>query len=899
MTQSGSSSPIRCCLGFLRFTAFIVLLFAVRSTSAQSESEWTFIENSQLKVGVQRAAGGAIGWISEPDASTSIINSFDRGRLLQQSYYGRVDGSQWNGKPWRWNPVQGGEWRGAGGEVEVCERRESASGLPQLFVRSTPRNWGSGELLTDCLMEQTITLDSELIVVDFLFRYSGSQEHPEADQEIPALFVDPRYDTLVTYEGPEPWTSGALRRVRPGWPNESREMNESWAAYVDDQDSGLGLYVPAAKRLTCYRYGDGSSRDSCSYLAPLTRFAITPGFEWSYRVYVTLGTTDEIRSRFSAVSMASSEAQASSADPVDSKIAETDLPEGSEPPKFSGDADRMLEQYLATEFDAVVTSVEVKPTTVLIRGICPQVSGRAIVEWPMHLSVADAFSNERVEAGTDLFLDAIELVPDSLGRFELELPRFATNEEGVRDRIYSKWAIAQRSFGSSGAATSSSDTDDASFTAWSVVSHARAFDKVESRPSGEWPVLRSRKGLGAWGPGRPESDLDELGVGGVTVNLLLDTFIFTQPGAGRSPFVSQGREWYSNDAALSQLDDTLRRAAERGLLVSVIVLLRQRTQCMDPAWGEVVAHPAATGDGIFVMPNVESPEGVRAYVAALELLAERYSRPSGEHGRIHHWIMHNEVNSGWVWTNAGERSALSFTDLFYRSIRLTHAVIRQFDPHSQVFVSLDHHWTSRHNAQCYGAKQILEHLLDLSRAEGDFDWAVAHHPYPQDLFEPRTWRDQQAKISFQTEKITYNNIEVLVQWLDRPAAWYDGRSRRIHLTEQGLNSRSYDEQDLRNQAAGMAFVWHKLARLDTIEMFHYHNWIDNRHEGGLRIGLRRFPDDEQEPLGKKPIWFVFQALESDRESEATAFALDVIGISDWTSVELPARVPRDESAIVE
>lgn len=870
------------------------LLIAALMTAEANDVD--FIENEFLKLGVDRTAGGAVAWISQPSATSSVVNSFDRGRLLQQSYYGRVDGSQWNGKPWRWNPVQGGEWRGEGGEVLEFESRSTDAGLPQLFVRSRPRNWGGGELLEDCEMEQTITLDGPLALIEFRFRYRGTDEHPEADQEIPALFVDPKYSTLVTCEGESPWTGAALRSDVPGWPNESRKMTEHWAAYVDQAGSGLGIYVPAAERLTCYRFGDGKSRDSCSYLAPLTRFAIGPGFEWNYQVAVTLGSIDEIRSRFSELHAKCSTQESGSVQTKalaqTTQVAVEEYPTPSEPVAFTGTDDEKLTAYLRTRFDAAVTDVEVQSETIVVRGVSPQVSGRALVEWPMHLGVGQAFVGETADSASasNVFPDATELVVDETGRFTFALPRFATNEQGVvRDRIYSKWAIAQEA--------TRPESESGTSEYWIPVSHARAFDRVIARSESQWPALRSRKGLGAWGPGRPEEDLDELGVGGVTVNVLLDTFIFTEPGEGRTPFQSQGQQWYAHDAALLQLDQTLLAAAKRDLLVSVIVLVRQGDQCMDRAWGEAVAHPSATRDGIFVMPNVESEKGTRAYVAALELLAERYSRDSGEHGRIHHWIMHNEVNSGWVWTNAGSRSVLSFSDLFCRSLRITQSVIKQFDRRSQVFVSLDHHWTSRHNEQCYGAKQLLGSLLAISHAEGDFDWAVAHHPYPQDLFEPRTWRDQQATISFDTEKITYNNIEVLVQWLDRPAAWFNGRPRRIHLTEQGLNSRSYSERDLLNQAAGMAFVWHKLSRLDTIELFHYHNWVDNRHEGGLRIGLRRFPDDEQEPHGKKPIWFVYQALETEREAEATAFALEVIGIPDWSAVERPAQVPRDPSSI--
>jgi len=60
--------------------------------------------------------------------------------------------------------------------------------------------------------------------------------------------------------------------------------------------------------------------------------------------------------------------------------------------------------------------------------------------------------------------------------------------------------------------------------------------------------------------------------------------------------------------------------------------------------------------------------------------------------------------------------------------------------------------------------------------------------------------------------------------------------------------------------------------------------VDNRGEGGLRIGLRKFPDEPGDPLGKKPIWSVYEALGTPREADATAFAKPIIGIQDWSEV---------------
>jgi hypothetical protein len=80
-------------------------------------NDWLYLDNGQIRLGVKKTSGCAIGYFSAAASAKNLLNNFDRGRFVQQSYYGDPDGSFWAGKPWRWNPVQGGGWQGGGAKL--------------------------------------------------------------------------------------------------------------------------------------------------------------------------------------------------------------------------------------------------------------------------------------------------------------------------------------------------------------------------------------------------------------------------------------------------------------------------------------------------------------------------------------------------------------------------------------------------------------------------------------------------------------------------------------------------------------------------------------------------------------------------------------------------------------
>jgi Family of unknown function (DUF5722) len=515
-----------------------------------------------------------------------------------------------------------------------------------------------------------------------------------------------------------------------------------------------------------------------------------------------------------------------------------------------------LETYLAKSFPGKIDEIRVGKDSVTITGTAP--AGEIhLADVPMERLVNDP---ARFESLTPL--------PEkSVGKFTTTVPRIRQRGGADFDRLLCRWEIVRK-------------TDDGC----EPLSHGRYADEIACRSPDLPPVRpKSKKGLGGWTDDRFPSELNDLGISAVTVNLMVHSLVSLTPSLGCSPFQWQGKTYYSRDAEIERFDRIFTEAAKNDVMVSVILLIANPAKDKNPVVA-VLGHPDATEEGIFSMPNVTSSEGLALYGAIINFMAERWSRPDGKYGRVHHWIVHNEVDAGRVWTNAGEKADIVFMDLYQRSLRLTDLISRQYDPHMRPFISLTHHWAHAGEPSWYGSKRVTDLLVRFCQAEGDFPWAMAYHPYPQDLFNPRTWEDGQATFGFETAKITPKNLEVLDAYMKQPALLHRGKVRPVHLSENGFNSKDYTPKSLEDQAAGMALAWKKIAPLSSVECWHYHNWIDNRGEGGLKIGLRNFPDEPGDPAGKKPIWHLYHALGTEKEDELAAPYLKTIGIGSWDAV---------------
>ncbi len=485
--------------------------------------------------------------------------------------------------------------------------------------------------------------------------------------------------------------------------------------------------------------------------------------------------------------------------------------------------------YLRADHPNVITGVSIGAETIVVRGRAT-VAG-LLREVPPHVA-SHGKSEVAAPAGVDP------------GDFEISLPRF--DGEGKRDRALSRWRLEEESGG--------------------ILSHARWPDRVEAGIAADLPRLSAshQKGLG----GVPAianggHEIFDLGIGHATVNFIVSSLIAATPRPGFESFMFEGREWFFNAGYLRQTVTTVQHLCERDIIVSCILLVGNEA-------GHPMTHPEAERRGIYSMPNLARMEGAAHYLAALHLLGERFTRPAS---RVSNWIIHNEIDQAGVWTTMGDQPLARYLETYMRSARLVHHTMRLRDPHARVFVSLTHHWSQRSaGAGTYRVRDLVDLFAGMSRAEGDFEWGIAYHPYPRDLRNPDTWNDTEVTADFDTPYITPKNLEVLPAYLAQNHFLFQGKKpRTILFSEQGFNTPTLSEEDQRRQVAGLIYTFRKLKTLSTVEAYHLHRYQDMPdREGGLRLGII------DEHGGRKLGWGAYAAIGTEDEAPFAAIADEVM-----------------------
>lgn len=405
--------------------------------------------------------------------------------------------------------------------------------------------------------------------------------------------------------------------------------------------------------------------------------------------------------------------------------------------------------------------------------------------------------------------------------------------------------------------------------------------------------VTSKKGLQV----QLSDDAEDLGVQHAAINVSLGQIMWVRPGSADATleFRSGGRTFWFSRSALESLDRQVRGSSEAGASVSLIVLVYRSGDPRSAA--SVLTDPGASaGAGTVMGFNTTTAEGVAHLRAAMELLASRYTQPDRAHGRVDGFIMGNEVDAQWEWSQSGEKTLDEFLDGYSRALRIGWLATTKYSSSARTYVSLTHSWTRPSGpnpdegepTRYYAGRDVLDGLVAQGHREGGFPWQVAYHPYPQDLFDPTVWDDPDATEDVDAPVVTFRNLDVLTRYLERPELRFHGDVRRVILSEQGCNTPSGDRDEAeRLQAACYAYAYYRTRFLDGIDAFILHRHVDHGAEGGLNLGLWARDtalSDLAAPSRRKLAYEVFRDIDTRRSLQATEFAKDVIGIEDWSEV---------------
>ena len=446
--------------------------------------------------------------------------------------------------------------------------------------------------------------------------------------------------------------------------------------------------------------------------------------------------------------------------------------------------------------------------------------------------------------------------------FTLSFPRF----DGKRDRLYSQFVVR--------------------VDGGELLSGVRYVTELQDIAAYDYPYpqVDSIKGLQV----RDVDDALTLGIRHSALNLNQANIMRLHPDDNTITYTMDGHEFYFDEDVLKAFDEDVKTLSDNGTIVNLILLNSKvwAKRTMDVDMESVLLHPDYDPEGRISAFNVVTEEGLRYYQAFIEFVAERYSRSDAQYGRVSGYIIGNEVDAQWIWCNAGEKTVEEYVREYAIAVRTTFYAARKKYSQARVYLSLTHHWTYPHTdnpKRTYRGRDVMDKFHQLGVEQGDFDWSVAYHPYPEDLFDAEFWKDEKAWDSPDSYLITFKNIHVLPQYMSQTPLQFNGQIRHIILSEQGFHS---DETEASEQthAAAYALAYWKLKQLPEIEAFIYHAHVDHREEFDLSLGIRRrdkSSDLANAPGEPKPTWFVMRDIDGPKYDDIIQDSRDFIGEDYW------------------
>ncbi len=279
----------------------------------------SWIENDKIKLGINLGLGGAVTYLAEHGKS-NLINSADWGRQVQMSFYSfpvpfHPEGHNMQ-ESWHfigWNPIQSGDCYGNRSVILAHENTGDA-----IYVKCVPMHWPLDNVPGECTFETWYRLDGIRVIISARINNNRPDKTPYAarSQELPAVYTNGEWYKLVSYIGCKPFTDDGTEVLvdiddGKGWPWIGFRPTENWAALVDKDNYGLGVYNPNTNNFIggfAGKKGSGGPKDGpTGYISPLLSEVLDYNIVYDYNYELIAGTVDEIRRNVYTVSKKSSE----------------------------------------------------------------------------------------------------------------------------------------------------------------------------------------------------------------------------------------------------------------------------------------------------------------------------------------------------------------------------------------------------------------------------------------------------------------------------------------------------------------------------------------------------------------------------------------------------------------
>ena len=266
------------------------------------------LESSEAKIGIDRAKGASITWLSWNGYPNNTVNLYDPGRLIQQSYYAgkrldrRADGQTPSWSPWSWNPIQGG---GTGSWARVT-RFEHRKDRGLLFGETIPKLWDMPDEEAQAIMRQWTRFEKDMPRVVVVKNQLVCKREPTdrwgpahpSPQELPACYFTRNFDTFKSYQGEQRWNT-LSQKAGPPWGRTKPPLKAM--ACFNKEGQGIAIYSPASGET--WNFGphvNAPSKDPkggpCVHIAPVGRVRLGPRSTYEYRYWLIVGTQAQITS---------------------------------------------------------------------------------------------------------------------------------------------------------------------------------------------------------------------------------------------------------------------------------------------------------------------------------------------------------------------------------------------------------------------------------------------------------------------------------------------------------------------------------------------------------------------------------------------------------------------------